>query len=207
MWISPGLSPVSAEEFASATTGQVFLALAPPPARCLRPWPPVKHQLSVLWELTGGSLPRAPASLCPSAVAPGASPLGLDRCCLLGPCVSRSERGSGAMEEHEVGPARPPCVSWGQKKASLLSSLLVHRVSPLTRDPHEKSSFISARRICFLSSRTQAHIPKAGLGGGQMGRSPHCLSRSLFALGPLSSALLHLQVDTAASGTRARSGS
>lgn len=53
----PGpLSPVTAEEFTSATTGQVSLALTRPPAPCLRPQPTVKHQLSLLWEPKGGVL-------------------------------------------------------------------------------------------------------------------------------------------------------
>lgn len=141
----PGpLSPVSAEEFASAATGQVFLALARPPAPCLRPWPPVKHQLSVLWEPKGGvshRLPHKPVPQCSCPRSVSVEPL--IGAASLGPCrVPAPERARGRWRARGLDQHGLPVCPWGQKKASLLCITLGPQSVSSHRDPHEKSSFI-----------------------------------------------------------------
>ena len=130
------------------------------------------------------------------------------------PAVSPLLRGLGGDGGHEGWTSRASLCVLGPEpcrpeKASLLSSLLIHKASPLTEILVNRGLSFPAYRICFLSSRTQAHIPRAGLRMRlDQARFPHCVScLCCLFLDPLISVNLHLQVNTAASDARGVPGS
>ena len=187
MWISLGPSRLWLQKSSHQQPQDRFPWLLPLPCPCTTaPWSISSHFCG---SPRVGSYIGSCTSLGPSAVATGASLLSPWLVLPPLPCPCPWE-GSGVVEGR-AGPAWPPRVSLGPElcrpeKAPLLCITLGPHSLSSHRDPHEKSAFISACRICFLSSRTQAQVSKAGLRMRlDLPRFPHCLLLSfLFVLRP-----------------------